>query len=324
MKDSDTGNAGSLPYQLGILHILSFYFSYLSLLSLASVKDSDTGNAGSLPYQLGILHILSFYFSDLCLLSLASVKDSDTGNAGSLPYQLGILHILSFYFSDLCLLSLASVKDSDTGNAGLPYQLGILQILSFYFSYLCLLSLASVKDSEPGNAGLPYQLGILHILPFYFSYQFLTLSLSGKGPCIRHTKVQWEVGTRYINPLQPYSFSRQLYLSYQDRLCTVIQLGIVRVVIWFPCWGPVGLRAGILMPRFCSSIPQHLGPLIWAPRSLVTIVLLRQGQQTQLGGRHFSSWQPVAVLPMQAGLPLCQCHLDPLQLSHLCLSLWEV
>ena len=258
------------------------------------------------------------------------MKDSDTGNAGSLPYQLGILHILSFYFSDLCLLSLASVKDSDTGNAGsLPYQLGILHILSFYFSYLCLLSLASVKDSDTGNAGsLPYQLGILHILSFYFSYQFLTLSHSGKGPCIRHTKVQWEVGTRYINPIQPYSFSRQLYLSYQDRICIVIQLGIVRVVIWFPCWGPVGLRAGILMPRFCSSIPQHLGPLVWAPRSLVTTVLSvwaprslvttvlsRQGQPTQLGGRHFSSWQPVAVLPMQAGLSLCQCHLDPLQLS---------
>ena len=324
MKDSDTGNAGSLPYQLGIFHILSLYFSYLCLLSLASVKDSDTGNTGSLPYQLGILHILSFYFSYLCLLSLASMKDSDTGNAGSLPYQLGILHILSIYFSYLCLLSLASVKDSDTGNAGsLPYQLGILHILSFYFSYLCLLSLASVKDSDTGNAGsLPYQLGILHIL-----------SHSGKGPCIRHTKVQWKVGTRYINPIQPYSFSRQLYLSYQDRICTIIQLGIVRVVIWFPCWCPVGLRAGILMPRFCSSIPQHLGPLVWAPRplvtsktrrSLVTTVLSRQGQPTQLGGRHFSSWQPVAVLPMQAGLPLCQCHLDPLQLSHLCLNLWEV
>ena len=209
-----------------------------------------------------------------------------------------------------------------------------------------------MKDSDTGNVcSLPYQLGILHILPFYFSYQFLTLSHSGKGPCIRHTKVQWEVGTRYINPIQPYSFSRRLYLSYQDRLCTVIQLGIVRVVIWFPCWGPVGLRAGILKPRFCYSIPQHLGPLVWAPRShitsktrrslitrvtlgtliaraalkpLVTTVLSRQGQPTQLGGRHFSSWQPVAVLPMQAGLPLCQCHLDPLQLSHLCLSLWEV
>ena len=117
-----------------------------------------------------------------------------------------------------------------------------------------------MEDSDTGYAGsLPDQLGILRIL-----------SHSGKGPGIRHTKVQWEVGTRYINPIQPYSVSRQLYLSYQVRLCTVIQLGIVRVVIWFPCWGPVGLRAGILMPRFCSSIPHHLGPLVWAPRSLVT------------------------------------------------------
>ena len=248
------------------------------------------------------------------------MKDSDPGNAG-FPYQLGILHILPFYFSCLCLLSLASMKDSDPGNAGFPYQIGILHILSFYFSYLCLLSLTSVKDSDPGNVGFLYQIGILHILSFYFSYQFLTQSHSGKGPYIRHTKEQREVGTRYINPIQPYSFSRQLYLSYQDRLCTVIQLGIVRVVIWFPCWGPVSLRAGILMPRFCSSIPQHLGLLVW---SLVTTVLLRQGQQTQLGGRHFSSWQPVAVLLTQAGLPLCQSHLDPLQLSHLCLNLWEV
>ena len=73
---------------------------------------------------------------------------------------------------------------------------------------------------------------------------FLTLSHSGKGSCIRHTKVRWEVGSRYINPIQPYSISRQLYLCYQDRLCTIIQLEykIVRVVIWFPCWGPVWSR----------------------------------------------------------------------------------
>ena len=235
------------------------------------------------------------------------------------------------------------MEDSDTGYTGsLPDQLGILHILCCYFSYLYLLSPASVEDSDTGYAGsLPDQLGILH-----------NLSHSGKGPGIRHTKVQWEVGTRYINPIQPYSFSRQLYLSYHVRLCTVIQLGIVRVVIWFPCWGPIGLRAGILMPRFCYSIPLHLGPLVWAPRSLVTsktrrslvtrrvvlrtlvagvalrslvtTVLSRQGQPTQQGGSLFSSWQPVAVLPTQAGLLLCLCHLDLLQLSHLCWNLWEV
>ena len=56
--------------------------------------------------------------------------------------------------------------------------------------------------------------------------------------------MRWEVGSRCINPIQPYSFSRQFYLCYQDRLCTIIQLEykIVRVVIWFPCWGPVWSR----------------------------------------------------------------------------------
>ena len=142
------------------------------------------------------------------------------------------------------------MEDSETGCAGsFPDQLGILHILY-------LLSPAFVEDSETGYAGsLPDQLGVLHIL-----------SLSGKEPGIRHTRVKWNVGTKYLNPIQPYSFSRQLYLSYQVRLCSIIQLGYVRVVFWFPCWGPVGLRAGILMPRFCSSIPQHLGPLVWAPR----------------------------------------------------------
>ena len=171
-----------------------------------------------------------------------------------------------------------------------------------------------MEDSETGYAGsLPDQLGILH-----------TLSLSGKEPDIRHTRVRWKVGTKYINPIQPYSFSRQLYLGYQVRLCTLIQLGVVRVVIWFSCWGPVGLGAGILMPHFCFSIPQHLGPLFWAPLSLVTTVLARPGQQTQQGGRLFSSWQPVAVLPTQADLPLCLCHRDLLQLSHPCWNLWVV
>ena len=83
VEDFETGYTGSLPDQLGILH--------LSLLSLASVEDSETGYAGSLPDQLGILH--------LYLLSPASMEDSETGYAGSLPDQLGILHILSFYAS---------------------------------------------------------------------------------------------------------------------------------------------------------------------------------------------------------------------------------
>ena len=61
-----------------------------------------------------------------------------------------------------------------------------------------------------------------------------------------------------------------------------------------------------------------------ALRSLVTTVLLRQGRRTQLGGRRLGSWQPVAVLLMEAGLPHCPSHLDPLQLLHQCLNLWEV
>ena len=78
------------------------------------------------------------------------------------------------------------------------------------------------------------------------------------------------------------------------------------------------------MPHFCSSIPQHLGPLVWAPRSLVTTDLSRQGRRTQQGGRRIGSWQPVAVLLTEAGLPHCPSHLDPLQLLHQCLNLWEV
>ena len=136
--------------------------------------------------------------------------------------------------------------------------------------------------------------------------------------------MQWEVRTRYNNQIQPYRLGRQLYPCYQNRLC-IIQLGyeIVVVVNWFLCWGPVtkGWDINATLLFFYSTAPRTscLGS-----RSLVTTVLLRQGQQTQLGGKSFSSWQPVAVLLTQAGLPLCQSHLDPLQLSHLCLNLWEV
>ena len=96
------------------------------------------------------------------------------------------------------------------------------------------------------------------------------------------------------------------------------------MVNWFP-WGGggCGIRGRILMPRFCSSIPQHLGPLVWAPRSLVTTDLSRQGRRTQQGGRRIGSWQPVAVLLTEAGLPHCLSHLDLLQLLHQCLNLWE-
>ena len=97
------------------------------------------------------------------------------------------------------------------------------------------------------------------------------------------------------------------------------------MVNWFP-WGGgggCGIRGRILMPRFCSSIPQHLGPVVWAPRSLVTTDLSRQGRRTPQGGRRIGSWQPVAVLLTEAGLPHCLSHLDPLHLLLQCLNLWE-
>ena len=125
--------------------------------------------------------------------------------------------------------------------------------------------------------------------------------------------------------------------------------------------GPCGIRGRILMSRFCSSIPQHLGPVAWAPRSLVTSKtrgslvtsknrvslvagrvtlkmliarvalrslvttdLSRQGQRTPQGGRCIDSWQLVAVIRTEAGLPHC---LFPLDLPHillLCPNHWVV
>ena len=88
--------------------------------------------------------------------------------------------------------------------------------------------------------------------------------------------------------------------------------------------GPCGIRGRILMSRFCSSIPQHLGPVVWAPQSLVTSktrmslvarrVTLRMliarialrslvTTRTPQGGRRSESWQIVAVLHTEAGLP---------------------
>ena len=148
----------------------------------------------------------------------------------------------------------------------------------------------------------------------------------------------------HYNRIQPYRLSRRMCPCYQYRLC------ILRVKV-YDCWcklvpleegGPCGIRGRILMPRFCSSIPQHLGPVVWAPRSLVTSktrvplvarrvaqktlnawVALRslvttdlssQGHRTPQGGRCIGSWQPVAVLLTEAGLPHCLFPLDPLHL----------
>ena len=98
------------------------------------------------------------------------------------------------------------------------------------------LFLAFFEDSDPGIIGnsvsdrnLPYSITLLA----------LSLPRSGKGPCIMHTskKMQWKVGSRYITPIQPYIFCRQLYPCYQIRLCSVIQFNCedLLVVIWFPC-----------------------------------------------------------------------------------------
>ena len=123
------------------------------------------------------------------------------------------------------------------------------------------------------------------------------------------------------------------------------------MVNWFP-WGgePCGIRGRILMSRFCSSIPQHLEPVVWALRSLVTSKtrvslvarkvaqktlnarvalrslvttdLTRQGHRTPQGGRRIGSWQPVTVLLTEAGLPHCLFPLDPLHLLLQCPNLW--
>ena len=88
--------------------------------------------------------------------------------------------------------------------------------------------------------------------------------------------------------------------------------------------GPCGIRGRILMSRFCSSIPQHLGPVVWAPRSLVTTDLSRQGHRTPQGGRRSDSWQKVAVRHTEAGLPHCLFPLDLPHLLLLCLNHWAV
>ena len=122
------------------------------------------------------------------------------------------------------------------------------------------LFLAFFEDSNPGIVGhsvsdrnLPYSITLLS----------LSLPRSGKGPCIMHTskKMQWKVGSRYITPIQPYRFCRQLCPCYQIRLCSIIQLNCedVLVVIWFPCWGPVwsmGWDVNATLLFFYSTAPR--------------------------------------------------------------------
>ena len=86
---------------------------------------------------------------------------------------------------------------------------------------------------------------------------------------------------------------------------------------------PCGIRGKILMSYFCS-IPQHLGPVVWAPRSLVTNVLARQGHRTRQGGSFSDSWRAAPTQLTEAGLPHCPFPLDLLHLLLKCLSLWAV
>ena len=125
------------------------------------------------------------------------------------------------------------------------------------FRQLSLVSLGGFESGIAGNSvsdkNLPYSITLLS----------LSLPRSGKGPCIMHTskKMQWKVGSRYITPIQPYRFCRQLYPCYQIRLCSIIQLNCedVLVVIWFPCWGPVwsmGWDANATLLFFYSAAPR--------------------------------------------------------------------
>ena len=85
-------------------------------------------------------------------------------------------------------------------------------------------------------------------------------------------------------------------------------------------------RTGILEyqngPNHSHSM--HLRPVVWAPRSLVTTDLSRQGQRTPQGGRPIGSWQLVTVLRTEAGLPHCLFPQDPPHLLLPCPNLWVV
>ena len=127
-----------------------------------------------------------------------------------------------------------------------------------------------------------------------------------------------------------YCYLKRRIMGFDRYLHTRILSWRNRKPLATPTPPPPGMvyirRTGIVECQNGSihSHSMHLGPLVWAPRSLVTTVLSRQGQPTQQGGSLSSSWQPVVVLPIQAGLPRCLCHLDLLQLLHLWWNLWEV
>ena len=161
----------------------------------------------------------------------------------TLFFSLSLSPLLSLYFISF---SVISREPGIVGNSVLG-------------DCLRRLFLAFFEDSDPGIVGnsvsdrnLPYSITLLS----------LSLPRSCKGPCIMHTskKMQWKVGSRYITPIQPYRFCRQLCPCYQIRLCSIMQLNCeeVLVVIWFPCWGPVwsmGWDANATFLFFYSTAP---------------------------------------------------------------------
>ena len=213
----------------------------LRRLSLAFFEDSNPGIVGHSVSDRNLSYSITLLSLSLPQLSLAFFEDSDPGIVGYSVSDRNLSYSITLLSLSLPRLSLAFFEDSDPGIVGhsvsdrnLSYSITLLSLS------LPRLSLAFFEDSDPGIIGHSVSDRNLS-----YSITLLSLSLprSGKGPCIMHTskKMQWKVGSRYITPIQPYRFCRQLYPCYQIRLCSIIQLNCedVLVVIWFPCWGPV-------------------------------------------------------------------------------------
>ena len=169
------------------------------------------------------------------------MKDSDPGIVGISISDRNLSYPVTLLSLSLPHLSLAFLDDSDPGIVGISIS---DRNLSYPATLLSLSlpqpSLAFLEDSDPGIVGISIS---VRNLSYPVTLLSLTLPCTGKGQYIMRPskKMQWEVGLRYINPIQPYRFCRRLYPCYQNRLCAIIQLDyeIVLVVIWFSCWGPV-------------------------------------------------------------------------------------
>ena len=188
-----------------------------------------------IPCQIRIFHIRNSTFP------IFTSEDSDPGIAGNSVSDRNLQCSTSSFLLIVCY------EPDIAGNS----------VSGEDFRQLSLISLGGFESGIAGNSvsdkNLPYSTTLLS----------LSLPRSGKGPCIMHTtkKMQRKVGSRYITPIQPYRFCRQLYSCYQIRLCFTIQLNCedVLVVIWFPCWGPVwsmGWDANATLLFFYSTAPR--------------------------------------------------------------------